>query len=132
MRMLGPWPMRSRVKLALSRRINFGVWNSTRPRAGLTMVVALVALAGVVALAGSDPNALCLLPLLVLAWPLFLRRYPGERVLAGLSARPRSRWARPHALLSRLERVLIVAPHGGQLIARSLAVRPPPALLPAS
>lgn len=115
--------------LALSRRINFGVWNSPRPRAGLIIVMAL---AGVMALAESDPNALCLLPLLALAWPLLFRRYPGERVLAGLGTRPRSRWPRPHALLSRLERVVMVAPHGGQLIACSLAVRPPPALFPAS
>jgi hypothetical protein len=120
------------VTLALSRRINFGDWTSPRLRGGMTAVVALFAFAGVLALAGSDPNALCLLPLLALAWPLLLRRYPGERMLAGLAARPRSRWPRPHALLSRLERVLTVAPHGGQLIARSLAVRPPPALIPAS
>ena len=96
------------------------------------VLVAFVALTGVVALAGSDPNALCLLPLLALAWPLLLRRYPGERMLADLAARPSTRWTRPHALLARSARVLTVAPHGGQLMARSLAVRPPPVKLPAS
>jgi hypothetical protein len=98
---------------------------------GTAALVALSAL-GVVGFVGIDPNALCLLPALVLAVPLLMRRYPGERVLAGMSGERRSRWPRPRASAPRLGRVLTVAPHGGQLIARSLAVRPPPALFPAS
>jgi hypothetical protein len=98
----------------------------------MATVVALSAVVAIVALVASDPNALCLLPVLALAGPLLVRRYPGERVLAGLAGPRRSRWPRPRALAPRLDRVLRGAPHGGQLIARSLAVRPPPAPLPAS
>jgi len=77
---------------------------------------------------------LFLLPALALAAVLFLRRYPGERTLARLAAprRRRSRWARPRASLPHAARSLAVATHGGLLIARSLAVRPPPAALAAS
>jgi hypothetical protein len=75
---------------------------------------------------------LFLLPALVLALVLFARRYPGERALVRLSTPRRIRWARPRASVARAARELAVAAHGGQLIARSLAVRPPPALLSAS
>lgn len=102
--------------------------------AGTTVpVLVLCGLAlGFVALAAVDANALCLLPTLLLAAPLLMRRYPGERMLAGISDRRRSRWPLPHAAVPRLGRTLSIAPHGGQLIARSLAVRPPPLLSPAS
>ncbi len=71
---------------------------------------------------------LCLLPALALAVALLARRYPGERTLARLGApRRRARWARPRASVPRAARTFAVATHGGLLIARSLAVRPPPA-----
>jgi hypothetical protein len=99
----------------------------------IVSVLALSGLAlGTVALVGVDPNALCLLPALVLAAPLLMRRYPGARVLAGMSDRRRSRWPLPRATAPRLGRIFSIAPHGGELIARSLAVRPPPPLFPAS
>ncbi|HWX87006.1 MAG TPA: hypothetical protein VNX67_02415 [Solirubrobacteraceae bacterium] len=76
---------------------------------------------------------LFLLPALALAVVLLLRRYPGERTLARLAApRRSSRWARPRASVPRAARSFSVAVHGGLLIARSLAVRPPPAALAAS
>jgi len=83
---------------------------------------------GIAALASVDANALCLLPALAIAVPFLLCRYPGERVLARLSVARRPRRQRPRAIARRTGRLLTVAPHGGLLIARSLAVRPPPAL----
>jgi hypothetical protein len=75
---------------------------------------------------------LYLLPALALAMVLLTRRYPGERMLARLTAHRPTRWARPRASVPRAARMLPVAAHGGLLIARSLAVRPPPALHSAS
>jgi hypothetical protein len=106
------------------------------PTRGGRSILALLGLAaaalGIAALAAIDVNALCLLPALALAAPLLMRRYPGERALAGLAAARRSRWPRPRAAVPRTGRRLTVAPHGGQLIARALAVRPPPALVSGS
>ncbi|MGA7705213.1 MAG: hypothetical protein WB998_09995 [Solirubrobacteraceae bacterium] len=74
---------------------------------------------------------LFLLPALALSFVLFMRRYPGERTLVRLAAphRRRARWARPRASVPRAARSFAVAVHGGLLIARSLAVRPPPAFV---
>lgn len=70
---------------------------------------------------------LFLLPAIALAFALLLRRYPGERTLARLAApRRRAAWARPRASVPHAARSFVVAVHGGLLIARSLAVRPPP------
>jgi hypothetical protein len=72
---------------------------------------------------------LCLLPIAAIALPLLARRYPGERLL--LAAR-RDRGRRlPRPLIAAVShgRELVVAVHGRELIARSLAVRPPPALV---
>jgi hypothetical protein len=88
-------------------------------------VLAAVA-AGAVVLTLVDPSALCLLPALALAAPLSMRRYPGERMIAALSAAgPRRRWVRPRPI-APCARAAMVAPRGGLLLARSLAVRPPP------
>ncbi|HWY89271.1 MAG TPA: hypothetical protein VNY31_01230 [Solirubrobacteraceae bacterium] len=110
--------------------------NDRTPTRGGTPTRALLALAAVAlviaALAAADANALCLLPALVLTAPLLMRRYPGERALAGLAGARRARWPRPRASVPRTGRLLTVAPHGGLLIARALAVRPPPALVSAS
>lgn len=75
---------------------------------------------------------LYLLPALVLAIPLLARRYPGEKVL--LAMRTGGRVRRRRAPLARpgSRGVLLAAAHGGMLIARSLAVRPPPLPGPAS
>jgi hypothetical protein len=72
-----------------------------------------------------------LLPALVLVVPLLARRYVGERALI-------ARWGKRHVSWTRRSSaavcrgVVLVAARGGLLIGRSLAVRPPPALLPAS
>jgi len=70
---------------------------------------------------------LCLAPAILMAVPLLARRYPGERILAALRHAPEQRrWPRPRSQANRYRTPRIVLAHGGQLIARSLAVRPPP------
>jgi hypothetical protein len=90
----------------------------------LLVAVAVLASRGV--LGAFSSGALTLLPGLVLAAVLFGGRYPGERLIERWArARPLARWAitrvlapvRPHCVL----------PHGGRLIANSLAGRAPPA-----
>jgi hypothetical protein len=75
---------------------------------------------------------LYLSPALLLAIPLLVRRYPGERVLIGLRRVERVRWPRPRASVPTHRRVALLAVRGGRLIGCSLAVRPPPALYSAS
>jgi hypothetical protein len=76
---------------------------------------------------------LCLLPALALALTLLARRYPGERALIALrGVQPRARRARRSFSASRPHSVILAAVQGGLLLARSLAVRPPPAPAPAS
>jgi len=69
---------------------------------------------------------LYLLPAVLLAVLLVLRRYPGERRLVALSCpeRQASNAEKALRLLPRGPRAGI--PRGGLLIACSLAVRPPP------
>lgn len=77
-------------------------------------------------------TVLLLAPVLLLVLPLLMRRYPGERALLASGAKRSQRgWARPRASAPRRHRALTVAVHGGRLIGRSLAVRPPPAALAA-
>lgn len=72
---------------------------------------------------------LCLLPAVVLVIPLLARRYPGERALVALRRTPHERWPRHGSSLLVRPRVAVLASvRGGQLIGRSLAVRPPPLL----
>jgi hypothetical protein len=81
--------------------------------------------------AGADgAGLLCLAPAALLAIPLAVRRYPGERVLLALAGARRTRRRRsadpalrhcrsaPRAMLAR----------GGTLLGFGLAVRPPPPL----
>jgi hypothetical protein len=116
----------------VSARIDSNARTPRPDRRALALLTLAVLALGIVALAGLDPNALCLLPVLALAAPLLLRRYPGERMLVGLRATRHARWPRPRGSAPRAARTLAVATHGGLLIARSLAVRPPPAPLTAS
>ena len=100
-----------------------------RPRLGPDVFrpLGLIALAiTALALAWIDPAALCVLPALVLPLLLALRRYPGERLLAVLSGERRPRWERPRPSVPSAVRACFVVPRGGLLLARSLAVRPPP------
>ncbi len=94
-------------------------------------LVALAAMALAVAvLIATDQAALCLLPALALAAPLLMRRYPGERTIVLLSgARRRPRRTHPRCIRPRVRLVaVVIGPRGGLLLARCLAVRPPPAL----
>jgi hypothetical protein len=101
-----------------------------RNRARTRALVAVAGLIGACAiLAVADPKALCLLPVLALATPLLLRRYPGERVLLsrlGTPVAPRRRRATSSRRWALAPRTLV--PRGGLLVASSLAVRPPPPL----
>ncbi len=86
-------------------------------------LLGLAAPSGVVA-AGLWEGMLYLLPALLLLAVLLARRYPGERLLRALAGhragRARVRVARP------LHRVELPVPHGGRLLAVSLAGRAPP------
>lgn len=75
---------------------------------------------------GLDGGVLFLAPALLLALPLLRGRYPGAERLAKLIHR-RTALRAPRALPST-RRPATVRPRGGELIARSLAVRPPPIL----
>ncbi len=99
----------------------------TQARAWRALPLLAVALVMVTALALAwiDPSALCALPALALALVLAARRYPGERIIAALSS-VRGRRPRPRASVPVAARREFVAPRGGLLLARSLAVRPPP------
>jgi hypothetical protein len=103
---------------------------------GDSRTLAAVALAAgslaVLAVATIDRNALCLIPALALAVPLLMRRFPGERMLAQRAGGRGARRPRPRGSSSYTGRAFTVAPHGGLLIGCALAVRPPPALRPAS
>jgi hypothetical protein len=96
--------------------------------AGVMIVMALVHVNG--GLGGLGFMA----PTILVLAPLLLGRYLGEDRIASLAARVRAR-RRPRRLAPRVrgharpvERLLS---RGGALIARSLAVRPPPPPLPA-
>ncbi|HEV2975337.1 MAG TPA: hypothetical protein VGX69_10160 [Solirubrobacteraceae bacterium] len=101
-------------------------WTTQRGSAAVASAVATALVCAAVALGSA--GLLCLLPALLLACTLFARRYPGERALLALRRAGRARrWPRPRAARATRARVVTVAAHGGLLIARSLAVRPPPA-----
>jgi hypothetical protein len=71
-----------------------------------------------------------LLPALLMLLVLAARLYPGERaLLAAIRAAPRSHRAAGSAPVPGRPRAAL--PRGGDLIASSLAVRPPPAPAPA-
>jgi hypothetical protein len=76
-------------------------------------------------LSGST-DLLCVLPALLCGCLLLARRYPGERALIALQTRRQARWPRPRSVKSTRARPIAAAVHGGLLIGRSLAVRPPP------
>jgi len=99
---------------------------ATAPVAGLLLA----------AVVGIDPAGLLYLgPVLVLFAALLARprRYPGQRLLvrlAGAGARARKR-ARSLARTPRA-RIAVMVARGGLLMARSLAVRPPPVAISSS
>jgi hypothetical protein len=75
---------------------------------------------------GGD-GLLFLLPALLLGLVLLTRRYPGERLLVAARAVQRTRWPRAQSQSRmRARPAAATIARGGQLLARSLAVRPPP------
>jgi hypothetical protein len=102
-----------------------------RGRVALAGAIVLLTGAGLLGLASAGGVAggvwegvLYLLPALLLAVVLLLRRYPGERLLCALVAR-RAHRARIRPLLA-MRGIELPVPHGGRLIAVSLAGRAPP------
>jgi hypothetical protein len=92
------------------------------------LTFALVAAAWMVAdaLTGSHSGLLYLAPALVLAVPLLLGRYVGEKQLVELAGRAS---ARPRRLVVRVVRPRSharVMQRGGRLVASGMAKRPPP------
>jgi hypothetical protein len=92
----------------------------------LTLVVAGWTV--VAALAGFEAGLLHLAPMLALLLPLLLGRYLGEERIARLACAWRSRLPRRPArvIAPVIPQPRALAPRGGLLLARSLAVRPPP------
>ncbi|HEX5308448.1 MAG TPA: hypothetical protein VFW38_05135 [Solirubrobacteraceae bacterium] len=118
--------------LAAPRRLTARQRLLTAPRP-LLMTVSIAAVAGgVAALATIDSGVLCVAPALLLCVPLLFRRYPGERLLAAVDGRAHNRRRRGSRCLRPGGAAGPIHPRGGLLIARHLAVRPPPALLAAS
>jgi hypothetical protein len=68
---------------------------------------------------------LYLLPALLLLLPLLAGRYPGERLLGALRVR-RARGRARARLMVGVRGIELPVPHGGRLIAVSLAGRAPP------
>jgi hypothetical protein len=84
---------------------------------------------------GAGSEALLAAPLLALLAPLLVGRYLGEDQIERLAA---ARAPRTHPVSRRrpattaLRAPLVLLPRGGRLLATSLAVRPPPALVSAT
>jgi hypothetical protein len=82
------------------------------------------------ALIGAHESIPYLVPALLLAAPLAIRRYPGEEILRSLATRPRRR-RRPVSRAAAPPRPdLRLVPRGALLLATSLAGRAPPATSP--
>jgi hypothetical protein len=97
----------------------------------LLFALAATALAvGVVVSLGVHTDLLLALPVVLFALPLLAGRYLGEERLARLAAAFVSRRRRgSRAVVCTARRFPRALPRGGNLIAASLAVRPPPAPL---
>jgi hypothetical protein len=103
-----------------------GFWVAAGAAIALLLSVGALGLAdpsGGVA-AGLWEGMLYLLPALLLLAVLLARRYPGERLLLALAGRGVRR-ARVHVARA-LHRIELPVPHGGRLLAVSLAGRAPP------
>ncbi len=103
--------------------------SSTSRSRALIAATALVGLALCLHGGLGAADLLCLAPALALASLLFVRRYPGERVLMLLTARSGPRRPRAAVSLPSPPRPAMGVPRGGLLMAFALAVRPPPRVL---
>jgi hypothetical protein len=94
------------------------------------LTFAVVAAAWMVAdaLTGSHSGLLYLAPALLLALPLMLGRYVGEKQLVELAGRALARPRRKPARVVRPRGRAHVMQRGGRLVASGLATRPPPGL----
>jgi hypothetical protein len=103
-------------------------WSEERLDVGSLLVTA----AWLLALAVLAPHQVLLFfaPALLLALPLALGRYPGEKLLGELRDHVAGRDSRKRAL-ARVpmprRRPVVSIPRGGALLAAGLATRPPPA-----
>ena len=98
----------------------------------MLLAVALAAFPVALIVPGIDVGVLFLSPAIVLLASLLSGRYVGEDRLSRLAAafRPHARRRRPRAAApARRPSRHLPMPRGGSLLATSLAVRPPPALL---
>jgi hypothetical protein len=66
-------------------------------------------------------------PVLVLALPLLLGRYPGERTILRLAGRGPARVRRAPSCAPRARSVVRLMERGGRLVGSAMAKRPPPA-----
>lgn len=95
-----------------------------RPLLTLSVLALIFAAVGAALL---DPGLMCIVPAIALPFLLLgLDRYPGEETLLRLSARPGGRRRRLAERAGKPRGTALAVPRGGLLIARSLAVRPPP------
>jgi hypothetical protein len=78
------------------------------------------------ALTGSQSGLLYLAPALVLALPLLLGRYVGERQLVELAGRARPRPRRQVLRVASPRSYARLMERGGRLVASGMAKRPPP------
>jgi hypothetical protein len=100
------------------------------PVDGRLLAVALL-LGAAAAVAGGDLGVLALAPAVAIALVVSRRRYPGARLLVAMRTRGMRAVRRGLAPMRAAGRAFVIAPRGGLLLARSLANRPPPVLLPA-
>jgi hypothetical protein len=96
------------------------------PRALFAVAILTAIAIGTAGLTMVDPSVLCVLPALVLCVPLLFRRYPGECLLARRGCRAGHAPRRAGSAGRRGRPPAHRFPRGGLLIARHLAVRPPP------
>ncbi len=98
-----------------------------RPNALLGLAALVVAWA-VLATGGSLTGLASIVPVVLLLAPLLLRRYPGEQRIARLREARAHRTSRARPCDLALPRpACSTTARGGLLLARRLAVRPPPA-----
>jgi hypothetical protein len=98
-----------------------------QPRAlGLPLALLALAAGTLLALVGAEQGLLHLIPVLLVAVPLLLGRFPGERALAR-SATERNGHREAQRGDFSLLRAAVLPARGGRLIAYGLARRGPPA-----
>jgi hypothetical protein len=120
-------PRKRRSDVARRARVRRALRNRTSRRLPIAVLTAsALVLACCAANGWGGDGLLGLMPALLLALTLLARRYPGERLLLAARVARRSRRPRPRSAAPRRPRLVAAVARGGLLLARSLAVRPPP------